>query len=157
MTDLLRDTGGPRACGDRFARPSLVRYRLGSTSGLMAEMQGRSESGAPRIPPAGESLSKLAVEWLPNGVLILRPDGTITVVNREVEHRFGYAGEELVGKPADALVPGLLTDTVPLAVPATLDLLGRHRTGSTFPVRITVNAVQTEEGRFLLAALISGS
>jgi PAS domain S-box-containing protein len=40
---------------------------------------------------------RFAVEASPTGVLIVDADGTIVLLNRELERQFGYAREELVG------------------------------------------------------------
>ena len=50
-------------------------------------------------------LIQLAIEAFPNGILLIDPQGTIALVNREVEHRFGYARAELIGRGVERLLP----------------------------------------------------
>lgn len=60
---------------------------------------------------AGEEMSRLMsratalLRALPDAVLICAGDGTITEVNDQAEHLFGYSAEELVGQPIELLVP----------------------------------------------------
>ena len=52
-----------------------------------------------------DTLSRLAVDSLPSGVLVVRSDGTIAVVNRELERQFSYTRAELIGRPVEMLLP----------------------------------------------------
>ena len=49
--------------------------------------------------------SRLAIEALPSGVLIADVNGTIALVNRELERQFGYTRAELVGQNVDLVLP----------------------------------------------------
>jgi PAS domain-containing protein len=46
-----------------------------------------------------------AVESSPSGMVMTDLAGTILLVNREVERLFGYARDELIGRPVEVLVP----------------------------------------------------
>ncbi|MCC6407622.1 MAG: PAS domain S-box protein, partial [Planctomycetes bacterium] len=48
---------------------------------------------------------RAAIEASPTGVLMIGADGRIVLVNREVERLFGYARDELLGRPVELLVP----------------------------------------------------
>ena len=48
---------------------------------------------------------RAAVESSPSGLLMIDADGSIVLVNREVERLFGYAREELLGRSVELLVP----------------------------------------------------
>src|SRR5512146_1751076 len=52
-----------------------------------------------------DAVFKLILGSAPDGVLVADRDGLIVWVSAEVESLFGYAREELVGKPIDLLVP----------------------------------------------------
>ena len=45
------------------------------------------------------------LELAPDGVLIIDERGEILLVNRQVEDLFGYTREELLGQPAELLIP----------------------------------------------------
>jgi formate hydrogenlyase transcriptional activator len=126
----------------------------------------RSEDELGRTVIESESLSRLAIQSLPSGVVILRPDGTILVVNHLLERQFGYTRDELVGQSVELLLPEALqgahaahdasfvmTSTArPMS--AGSGLFGRRRDGSRFPIEVGLNPVQTENGTLIIAAVV---
>jgi PAS domain S-box-containing protein len=50
------------------------------------------------------------LEFMPDAVLLVSPDGRITFVNRTGEALFGYDRTELVGQPVEVLIPAPLRD-----------------------------------------------
>jgi PAS domain S-box-containing protein len=48
---------------------------------------------------------RLAVEASPSGMIAVNGDGTIIMINGEIERLFGYARDELLGRPVDILLP----------------------------------------------------
>jgi PAS domain S-box-containing protein len=110
-----------------------------------------------------EGLCRLAVECLPNGVLILDADGTIRVANRQAERQFGYPRAELIGQPVDRLLPdGLRTlghvgRSHFLLAPSTAvetEWYGRRADGSTFPIDVSLKPIETTQGPFLVASVV---
>src|SRR6185436_1649667 len=91
-----------------------------------------------------ETLSRLAIESLPHGVLVLTSDGTILVVNRAIERQFGYRREALIGRNADMLLSQesrpqhtadrttCVTDPSAMGVGALNNCSGRRQDGSEF-------------------------
>ena len=75
--------------------------------------RNRSETGVSGLATT-DDLSLAAVEWLPTSVLLVRPDGTISFANRQVEHLFGYTRTQLVGARLDRILPDSLTEHQPL-------------------------------------------
>ena len=51
---------------------------------------------------------KLAIEASPTGLLVTDIEGTIRLVNAELERQFGYPRDELVGQSVGLLVPEVL-------------------------------------------------
>lgn len=94
------------------------------------------------------------VESASNGVLILRQDDTISLVNREIERMFGYVREELLGQPVESLLPTwpdvkqqedsaavcLKQDPQPIRVSRAL--YGLRKDGSTFPVELDLTSIR---------------
>jgi PAS domain S-box-containing protein len=113
-----------------------------------------------------EELFKAAAESLPSGVLVVAPDGTIALVNRELERQFGYSRDELIGQPVDILVPdaaraghaslrrAFVSHPATRPMGGSRDLVARRRDGSVFPVEIGLNPIETPEGLFVLAAVV---
>jgi formate hydrogenlyase transcriptional activator len=128
--------------------------------------QGPSATNLPRSGIQSDSLFRLAAESLPSGVLVVGTDGTIVLVNHELERQFGYPREELIGQPVDILLPDALRPAhsehrqrfqeAPVARPmgTGLDLYGRRRDGTEFPVEISLNPIQGTDGPFVLASVI---
>jgi PAS domain S-box-containing protein len=96
-------------------------------------------------------------------VVIADDRGAITLVNEQTEHLFGYAREDLVGRPVETLLPGRVRDrhvahradyvahpgTRPMGVG--LDLADRRKDGSEFSVDISLSAVETDSGSLVTA------
>jgi PAS domain S-box-containing protein len=113
-----------------------------------------------------EERFRVAVESSPNGMVMVDKSGRIVLVNREVERLFGYAREELLGQPIDKLIPPRFRDRHPryregfMAGPqarpmgAGRELYGLRKDGSEVPVEIGLNPIETDEGTFVLAAIL---
>jgi len=106
------------------------------------------------------------LEALANAVVAVDAHGAIVYVNPQVGATFGYESDELIGKPVEVLLPE--RDTVrhvahrdgfnahPVARPIGigLDLIGRRKDGSEFPVEIGLAPVQTSDGLQVFATII---
>jgi diguanylate cyclase (GGDEF)-like protein/PAS domain S-box-containing protein len=105
------------------------------------------------------------LEAAPDAMVIVDADGTIVLVNAQVERLFGYAREDLLGQPVDLLVPDRFRvghpehrtryskepHTRPMG--AGLDLRGRRKDGSEFPVEISLSPLKTEDGLLVSSAI----
>ena len=109
---------------------------------------------------------RAAVESSPSGLLMIDKDGRIILVNREIERLFGYAREEILGKPVDILVPQQYRQHQPqdrerfFATPkvrsmgAGRDLFGVRKDGTEVPVEIGLTPVVTDEGVFVISSIV---
>jgi PAS domain S-box-containing protein len=111
-----------------------------------------------------EDKFRALLEAAPDAIVIVDSGGSIVLVNAQTEKLFGYARSELLGQPVELLMPGRFaarhvqhrtgyySDLKTRAMGSGLDLMGRRRDGSEFPVEISLSPLQTEEG-----ALVSSS
>jgi PAS domain S-box-containing protein len=98
------------------------------------------------------------VEAAPDAIVIVDGQGSIVLVNAQTEKLFGYARGELIGEAVELLMPGRFaarhvqhrtgyySDLKTRAMGSGLELMGRRRDGSEFPVEISLSPLQTEEG-----------
>ena len=111
----------------------------------------------------GDVTIRTLLESLAEGVVIIDNSGTILLVNSRAEQMFGYPKEELVGKPHAVLIPERFRkvheehEADYFAEPRIrpmgqlLDLAGRRRDGSEFPVEISLGFIETINGVLVLA------
>jgi PAS domain S-box-containing protein len=110
-------------------------------------------------------LSSEFLETLPDAILAVNRDGLILQVNSQVEELFGYGRGQLVGKPVEMLVPARFREqhtahrAAFAAHPKTrrmgagLELYGKRRNGSEFPVEISLSPVSVNGGVIVLSAI----
>lgn len=113
-----------------------------------------------------EERFRLVVEAAPNAMVMVTPEGKIALVNAQVESVFGYARQELVGRPVEMLVPErfraqhpqdrtrYFADPKARAMGAGRELFGRRKDGREVPIEIGLNPIRTSEGLFVLASII---
>ncbi len=104
-------------------------------------------------------------EFSPDAIVVSDPDGRIAEINGQVEKSFGYQRAELIGQPVENLVPerfrnvhvdhrkGYATQPRTRPMGAGLDLYGRRKDGTEFPVDIMLSPVRTAGGKFVLSVI----
>jgi PAS domain S-box-containing protein len=114
---------------------------------------------------ANALLSPDLLEALPDAVIAVDREGTIVQVNSQTQALFGYDRDELIGQKVEMLVPESFRqqhhhhrDNFARApktrrMGADLDLYGRCRNGSEFPVEISLSPIVTDRGPFVLSAI----
>lgn len=106
------------------------------------------------------NIFRTLLESAAEGIVIVDVEGRIRMVNGTAEAIFGYRQAELLGKPVETLLPesrreahrahraGYLAEPRNRAMGNGLELLGRRKDGSEFPVEIALS--HAGEGRRLL-------
>jgi PAS domain S-box-containing protein len=105
------------------------------------------------------------LESAPDAMVILDQHGSIQLVNAQTERLFGYQREALIGKSVEVLIPERLrghhvghrdryfSKPNVREMGAGLDLWGRRKDGSEFPIEISLSPMETETGTWATAAV----
>jgi PAS domain S-box-containing protein len=142
-----------------IAYENIVRYQdiQEQTAKLEREVEQRKHA---------EERFRLLIETAPTGILICDGQGRITEGNAQLQRMFGYTREELLGQPIEILVPeqhrgghvGHRSSYIntPQARPMGLgmELRGRRKDGTTFPVEISLGPLATDEGMQISSTVV---
>ncbi len=110
-------------------------------------------------------LSTELLETLPDAIVAVDRHGTIVQLNSQAQELFGYDRDELIGQKVEILVPesyrrqhhhhreNFAQTPKTRRMGADLDLYGRRRNGSEFPVEISLSPLSRENGAFVMSAI----
>jgi PAS domain S-box-containing protein len=136
--------------------------------GCMSRSSSDHRAAAPSVSGKTMSdviLSSELLEALPDAIVAVDGDGTIVQVNSQVLELFGYSRGELVGQKVEMLVPesyrpqhhhhrkNFTEAPKTRRMGADLDLYGRRRNGSEFPVEISLSPLYMGNGTLVLSAI----
>jgi len=116
---------------------------------------------------SGESAAKYRglLEAAPDAMVVVNQAGEIVLVNGQVEKQFGYLRDELVGQKVKNIIPEgfaerLIADATrstaeALAqhIGAGIELSGRRKDGTEFPIEIMLSPLESAEGILVTAAI----
>lgn len=124
-----------------------------------------SGDGAVIRPNHAEALFRSLLEAAPDAIILADAAGRVVLVNAQAEALFRYRREELVGQQVETLIPERVRARhIPqrmqyLGSPKTrpmgagLDLAGRRKDGSEFPVEISLSPMPTPEGMLVISII----
>jgi diguanylate cyclase (GGDEF)-like protein/PAS domain S-box-containing protein len=105
------------------------------------------------------------LEAAPDAMVVVNQDGEIVLFNVQAEKQFGYRRDELVGQKVTNIVPEgfaerLIADALRSAEDALaqqigtgIELYGRRKDGSSFPIEIMLSPLESAEGILVTAAI----
>ncbi|MBV8425229.1 MAG: PAS domain-containing sensor histidine kinase [Candidatus Eremiobacteraeota bacterium] len=113
----------------------------------------------------GEETFRGLLESAPDAMVIVDAKGRITLVNAQTERLFGFDRRDLIGKPIEMLIPerfrgghvahrdNYAHDPHIRPMGAGLELFGRRKDGSEFPVGIMLSPINTMTGKLVVSAI----
>ncbi|MFZ0970518.1 MAG: PAS domain S-box protein [Candidatus Acidiferrales bacterium] len=105
------------------------------------------------------------LEAAPDAMVVVNQSGEIVLLNLQAERRFGYRRDELVGQKVKNIIPKgfaerLIADGTRTAAEALaqqigtgIELTGRRKDGSDFPIEIMLSPLENAEGILVTAAI----
>jgi PAS domain S-box-containing protein len=112
-----------------------------------------------------ESRYRGLLEAAPDAMVVVNPAGGIVLLNVQAEKQFGYRRDELVGQQIKNIIPQgfaerLIADGARSAAEALaqqigtgIELSGRRKDGSEFPIEIMLSPLESAEGILVTAAI----
>jgi diguanylate cyclase (GGDEF)-like protein/PAS domain S-box-containing protein len=105
------------------------------------------------------------LEAAPDAMVVVSPGGEIILLNVQAEKQFMYTREELVGQNVKTIIPSgfaerLIADALRSEAEALaqqigtgIELLGRRKDGTEFPIEIMLSPLESAEGTLITAAI----
>jgi PAS domain S-box-containing protein len=105
------------------------------------------------------------LEAAPDAMVVVDQAGAIVLLNLQAEKQFGYRRDELVGQQVKTVIPKgfaerLIADDARTAAEALaqqigtgLELIGRRKDGSEFPMELMLSPLESDEGILVTAAI----
>jgi PAS domain S-box-containing protein len=105
------------------------------------------------------------LEAAPDAMVVVNVGGEIVLLNVQAEKQFGYSRDELVGQKVKNIIPAgfaerIIADGTRSAAEALaqqigtgIELIGRRKDGSKFPIEIMLSPLESPEGILVTAAI----
>lgn len=144
----------------------------------MKSTTGKSPYGSPQAPASLLTPSRRApqksdadlqyralLEAAPDAMVIVNQSGEIVLLNLQAEKQFGYHRDELLGQNVGNIIPAgfaerIIADGLRSTVDALaqqigtgIELAGRRKNGSDFPIELMLSPLENSEGILITAAI----
>jgi PAS domain S-box-containing protein len=133
----------------------------------LAQSESRGDELQATIYRRGKTEKKFKdmIEAAPDAIVIMDQSGDIVLVNARTETLFGYARADLLGQKIELLLPARYHARHPshrdrfFAAPKArpmgvgLELYGKHKDGTEFPIEISLSPLETEDGMLVSSSI----
>jgi PAS domain S-box-containing protein len=131
----------------------------------MAGEKPNSDRPAPALSTAdaGDETFRQLIDTAPDAIVVVDGEGRIALVNKQTERMFGYDRRALIGHEVEVLIPERFRSShvghrrrfvaSPKIRPmgSGLELFGRKRDGSEFPIEVSISPLATPQGMLVSA------
>src|SRR3954467_15463496 len=105
------------------------------------------------------------LEAAPDAMVVVNQDGGIVLLNLQAEKEFGYHRDELLGQKVTNIIPEGFAerliaddlrseeDALARQIDSGIELTGRRKDGSEFPIEIMLSPLESAEGTLVTAAI----
>jgi PAS domain S-box-containing protein len=143
-------------------RDAKIQEHLGSLELARAELEMRVEQRTAELYDS-EARTRAIIQYAADAIITLDDAGRIDVFNPAAARMFGYAADEVIGRPFASIMPETYTvrfdqlgiesseSGTPTAIGPTAEIRGRRRDGGAFPMHIALSEVRLEDRRLFTA------
>jgi diguanylate cyclase (GGDEF)-like protein/PAS domain S-box-containing protein len=145
---------------------SLVRYPEGQPQYLVAQIQDiTARKEADKHLLRMEARYRGLLEAAPDAMVVVNEGGDIVLLNAQAEKQFGYPRDELLGQKVTNIIPDgfaqrlladgqrSVADSLAQQIGAGIELMGRRRDGTGFPIEIMLSPLESAEGMLVTTAI----
>src|SRR5208282_2788837 len=105
------------------------------------------------------------LEAAPDAMVVVNQSGEIVLLNVQAEKQFGYSRDELIGQKVKNIIPEgfaeriiadalrSVEDALAQQIGTGIELIGRRKDGSGFPIEIMLSPLESAEGILVTAAV----
>jgi len=161
---VIDRSGGPRHMQVSYV-PDVSAGKVRGFAVLLTDVTARRIAEQAHV--AAETRFRGLLESAPDAMVIITADSTgeIVLVNAQAERLFGYTREELLGRGIEVLMPerfrnrheqhrsGYAADPHARPMGVGLELFGRRKDGSEFPIEVSLGPLRSAEGLLLSSAI----
>jgi PAS domain S-box-containing protein len=132
-------------------------------TGFIRDITERKDAEKHRAQMEGRYRGLL--EAAPDAMVVVNQDGEIVLLNLQTEKQFGYRRDELVGQKVKNIIPEGFAerlvaddlrsteDALAQRIGTGIELTGRRKNGSDFPIEIMLSPLESADGILVTAAI----
>jgi PAS domain S-box-containing protein len=165
---LLRNADAKRRLGQTktvLILGTVLGLLIAAAAGWSVQRESSRRGLAEKHLAQMESRYRGLLEAAPDAMVVVNPSGEVVLLNVQAEKQFGYSRDELVGQKVKNIIPEgfaerLIADSTRSAADALaqqigtgIELSGRRKDGSEFPLEIMLSPLESAEGILVTAAI----